>query len=227
MMQGIFNLCIVLYVFCCSFTAQATEELTVAVASSLYEEMLQKSQDFEKKHAVHIRLISGSTGRLYNQIQQGAPFDVFIAADEIRPNLLLQQNKAMAKYTAGKGYLGLMIGDQLVSELKRLTQANIKRIAIANPEVAPFGLAAKKLLQQQGLWDILEPKFVYAQNALQSKMLVTKGLVDAAFIPVAPTQPCIATLNYIGVLLVDKSLAKLWLEGMRYKQDRVLALQLP
>ncbi len=193
---------------------QATETLTIAVASSLYIQMQQKAKSFEKEHDVRIRLITGSTGRLYNQIKQGAKFDVFIAADQVRPDLLLKQGIALSKSNTGKGYLGLMLDGKLVSKLTGLNNPNIQHIAIANPNTAPFGLAAKTTLQQQGLWKLLKPKFVYAQNALQSRMLVEKGLVDAGFIPVTVNQPSIAIITYYTVLLADKKVAHSWLTSI-------------
>ena len=176
--------------------------------------MQQQVKIFEKSHDASIRLVAGSTGRLYNQIQQGAPFDAFIAADAIHPDLLLKQGKAISEYAVGNGYLGLMLGKELVGDLSGLMQPNIKHIAIANPDVAPFGLAAKKSLEEQKVWETLKPKFVYAQNALQSAMMVQKGLVDAGFIPVRENQAVIAVITYHGVLLTNNSLAKSWLKSI-------------
>lgn len=176
--------------------------------------MQKKSKVFEQAHDVKVRLIAGSTGRLYHQIQQGAPFDVFVAADDVRPAALLKQGKAIATYTAGKGYLGLIVHGVLVKDLTMLKDSNIQHIAIANPDVAPFGLATKKMLQEHGLWEVLKPKFVYAQNALQTKILVQKGLVDAAFVPISSQHMSVAKLTYRSVLLKDKPLARLWLQNI-------------
>ncbi|MDQ6953898.1 MAG: molybdate ABC transporter substrate-binding protein [Mariprofundaceae bacterium] len=182
---------------------QATENLTIVVASSLYLDMQQQAKSFEEKHNVRIRLISGSTGRLYNQIMQGAPFDVFIAADNVRPALLLKQGRALSQHIVGQGYLGLMVGKHWVSNPALLNKPDIQHIAIANPDVAPFGMAAKKVLKQQGLWKILKPKFIYTQNALQAQMLVQQGLVDAGFIPVTKDKKNIASIPYVAVMLTN------------------------
>jgi len=212
-----------LWLIACFFPvfSYAQESITVAVASSLYAQMQAQAQSYEKEHDVKIRLVSGSTGRLYNQITQGAPFDVFIAADDIRPNLLLKQGKAIATHAAGQGYLGLIVHGKLVSKLVQLTNPDIQHIAIANPDVAPFGLATKEILQKQGLWELLKPKFIYAQNALQTQMLVEKGLVDAGFVPVASHQTSMVVIAYHSVLLTDKMLARSWLKSMT-PQDMVL-----
>lgn len=191
---------------------QAKETLTIAVASSLYLAMQAKVAVFEQGHDVTVRLISGSTGRLYNQILRGAPFDLFIAADEVRPSLLLQQGRAIASFAVGEGYLGLKCGGQIVTDLARLKHSDIRHISLANPDVAPFGQVTKRLLQQSGLWLPLKVKFVYAQNALQSSMLVQKGLVDAGFVPLESIQQSIAVIPYIGVLLEENTLARSWLK---------------
>jgi len=201
----------------------AQESMTIAVASSVYATMQQRVKTFEQTHHVRVRLISGSTGRLYHQIMQGAPFDVFIAADTLRPHLLLQQGKSIAQYDVGQGHLGIKYGQQWLSSPKQLLDSNIQHIGIANPEVAPFGLASKQVLQQQGLWTILKPKFVYMQNALQAAMLVEQGLVDAAFVPVTPAQPSMAVIPYIAVLLTKNSLAQMWLDGFQVKANMQLA----
>jgi len=205
----------------------ATETLTVAVASSLYPTMQQQAKTFEKEHDVTVRLVSGSTGRLYNQIVQGAPFDVFIAADAERPALLVKQGKALAHHQLGQGYLGMMVGNHLFADPARLTDSSIRHIAIANPDVAPFGKVSREVLQQQGLWRALKHKFVYAQNAMQAKMMVNKGLVDAGFVPVMSDEPSIAVIQYHSILLTDDSLARLWLANVAIPTSNQLALRKP
>jgi len=192
----------------CGSFSYAAETLTVAVASSLYPVMQEQVKVFEKEHHVTVRLVPGSTGRLYNQIEQGAPFDLFIAADKERPAMLAKQGKAVAILPAGHGYLGIMVGKQVVAELGDLTNPSIHHIAIANPDVAPFGRVARTMLQKRGLWDELQHKFVYAQNAMQAAMMVDKGLVDAGLIPVSSGEFVVATISYVGVLLTDKLQAR-------------------
>jgi len=209
-----------------SVSAHAQETITVAVASSLFPVMQQQSAAFEKTHNVTIRLVSGSTGRLYNQIVQGAPFDVFIAADDKRPALLASQGKSVSQYTVGQGYLGIKAGKRFLTA-QQLTDASIRHIAIANPDVAPFGQATKVILQKQGLWSVLKHKFVYAQNAMQAAMMVDKGLVDAGFVPVSASDSSIAVIHYVGVLLADKKLARTWLDSIESRQNTQLAVRNP
>jgi len=194
--------------------AYAAETLTVAVASSLYPAMQKQAESFEKKHDVTVRLISGSTGRLYNQIMQGAPFDVFIAADKERAEGLLKQGKSVEIVSVGQGYLGVMVGKKLVTNLKQLSSPSIRHIVIANPDVAPFGQASKRVLQQQGLWRPLKHKFVYAQNAMQASMMVNKGLVDAGLVALSSPLHAIAVIPYRAVMLSDGVMAREWLSSM-------------
>jgi len=217
--QGIFSSCAILLMSLSlgGFSASAQETITVAVASSLYPMMQEQTAAFEKQHHVSIRLVPGSTGRLYNQIIQGAPFDLFIAADKERPALLASQGKAISQRNVAQGYLGVMIGNQFVVDPERLINPSIRHIAIANPDVAPFGAASKTVLQKQGIWSELQPKFVYAQNAMQAAMMVNKGLVDAALIPISSEQPFMAIIPYIGVLLTSKQLANSFLQDIEQR----------
>ncbi|MDX8414028.1 MAG: molybdate ABC transporter substrate-binding protein [Mariprofundales bacterium] len=194
--------------------AAQAETITVAVASSLYSVMQQRVQLFEDQHSVTVHLVAGSTGRLYNQIMQGAPFDLLIAADARRPALLAQQGIALLRRTVGHGHLGIVIGERVVGDLNMLTAPAIHHIVIANPAVAPFGLTAKALLLQHGLWKPLQSKLVYAQSALQARMMVDQAVVDAGLVPVAADQPSLTTIPYIGVLLTDRPLAREWLRQL-------------
>lgn len=186
----------------CPSLVAAQEQITVAVASSYYAKAQQIKAQFEASHDVEVRLIAGSTGRLYNQIQQGAPFDIFIAADKQRPALLKKTNQVIAY-----GYVGLQVGKQFTQNLQQLTQAPIKKIVIANPEVAPFGKAVQHVLVQAGLWQALLPKLVYAQNAMQAAMMVEQGLTDAGFVP-ANKANGLAEVPYVAVLLSNNMAAQ-------------------
>jgi len=207
--------------------AYAQETITVAVASSLYPMMQEQTAEFEQQHHVTIRLVPGSTGRLYNQIIQGAPFDLFIAADSDRPALLAKQGRVVELYTLGHGYVGLLAGNRVLEDMASLTNPAIRHIVIANPNVAPFGRASKAALKQHGLWTRLQPKFVYAQNAMQAAMMVNKGLVDAGFIPVAFKHGAVAEIDYTAVVLVDRPMAHQWLKSVVFPQPEQLVLRKP
>ncbi|GAV21134.1 molybdate transport system substrate-binding protein [Mariprofundus micogutta] len=202
----------------------AEETITVAVASSLYPAMKGQAARFEKEHAVQVRLISGSTGRLYNQIVQGAPFDLFIAADDIRPARLIEQGRVFAEGGAGLGYLGVKSRGNGLPGLEQLTISAVQRIVLPNPDVAPFGQAAKEALKQQGLWEVLSPKFVYAQNAMQASLMVDQGLVDAGFVPVTLSESAIASISYRAVMLTERAAARQLLKYVTAKEIEIPSL---
>ena len=189
--------------------------------------MQEQAAAFEKQHHVTIRLVPGSTGRLYNQIIQGAPFDLFIAADSDRPALLAKQGRVVELYKLGHGYVGLLAGNKVLEDMALLTNPAIRHIVIANPNVAPFGRASKEVLIQHGFWSQLQSKFVYAQNAMQAAMMVNKGLVDAGFIPVAFKHGAVAEIDYTGVVLVDRPMAHQWLKSVVFPQPELLVLRKP
>jgi len=218
-------LCLILSLF--SVAAHAQNTITVAVASSLYPAMQHQARAFEKNHHVTIRLVPGSTGRLYNQITQGAPFDIFIAADQKRPAMLASHGKAVAQFEVGQGYLGVMLGKRVIADPEQLTALSIRHIAIANPNVAPFGQVTEMVLRQRGLWRALKHKFVYAANAMQALVLVKKGLVDAGFVPVGSNDVSLAVIHYQGVLLADQAMARLWLKSIAVPQKTHSALRKP
>ncbi len=188
-------------------SSQAREAWTVAVASSLYPS-LQARISHEPEHG-KIRLIPGSSGRLYNQILQGAPFDLFIAAGTRYPRLLRARSHAQRRIA--QGCIGLRIGNDFVNEPQRLIDHRIRHIAIANPDVAPFGQLARRLLRQADLWTPLRSRLVYARNALQARMMIDRGLVDAAWVAGAPEGFCLGRLEYIAVLLRDVPGLRQWM----------------
>jgi len=192
----------------CSSLVSAQESITVAVASSYYAKVKAYAAQFEAKHDVAVRLVLGSTGRLYNQIKQAAPFDIWIAAGSQHIDLD-KPHKAM-----GYAYLGVQMGDAFTIDLQQLNQTYIQKIAIANLQTAPFGAAAKQVLEKQGMWQALKPRLVYAQNAMQASMMVNQGLVDAAFVPVQAEQDSIARIPYTAFILIQSESSQAFFDGL-------------
>ena len=165
------------------------ETLNVAVASNFTHTLKRLSVDFSQRTGHQLRISSASTGKLYTQIQHGAPFDVFLAADEKHPELLVQQNKAdpdsAIVYATGRLMLmsnidptGFANGDcQAV-----LTSARLKRLSIANPRTAPYGLAAKQVLQKLELWQRVQPLLVRGENIAQTLQFVSTMNAEAGFV---------------------------------------------
>jgi len=161
------------------------DNLNVAVASNFAHTMKILAEDFESKTTHQLRISSASTGKLYTQINHGAPFDVFLAADEARPDLLIAANKASADQSRvyAKGKL------VLVSNIKPeknctdiLDNTNLKRLAIANPKTAPYGAAARQALKKLQHWDSTKNKLVMGENIAQTLQFVSTGSANAGFI---------------------------------------------
>lgn len=165
-------------------SAQA-ETLNVAVASNFVHTLKLLSADFKKQTGHQLRISSASTGKLYTQIQHGAPFDVFLAADEERPDLLLSQSKAdkATAYVYAKGQIVLMSNiTSGVSCQEVLSSSDLKRLSIANPKTAPYGVAAKQVMVELDLWSQLQPRLVKGENIAQTLQFVSTKNAQAGFI---------------------------------------------
>jgi molybdate transport system substrate-binding protein len=178
----IFCYAIVLTVFCP--TAQAADAV-VAVAANFVPVLQRLAPDFEASSGDRLRIIPGSTGKLYAQIRQGAPFDVFLAADRRRPQRLEQDGLTVAgsRFTYAIGRLVLWGRAKAVqSGLKVLLSDDIHRIAIAEPEVAPYGHAAYEALRKAGLWQRLQSKLIRGESISQAFHFVASGNADVGLV---------------------------------------------
>ena len=168
--------------FILSTVCQA-ERLHVAVASNFITVMQQLTAAFKSNTGHDLILSTGSTGQLYAQIKQGAPFDVFMAADVSRPQLLIDQGLATQLHIYARGQLALLLNQQPDFNCQSaLTSSKLKYLAIANPDLAPYGLAAKQYLQNSQLWPALSEQIVMGENVSQTMHMVvsknaTAGLV--------------------------------------------------
>lgn len=161
--------------------------LTIAVTSNALGPIKKVAEGFEKDHATRIRIVSGSTGKLFTQITQGAPFDVFIAADVLRPRLLEERGliKKGSRFTYARGVLviwsngkkGLVAKD---FDLKILKDSKVRRIAIANPDIAPYGKAALEALNTVGFLEEIREKFIYGENVSHAFNFARTGNADLA-----------------------------------------------
>jgi molybdate transport system substrate-binding protein len=160
--------------------AAAAEPLTIAVASNFARPAAAIAERFEKETGRPVRLTTGSTGQLYAQIVHGAPFDVFLAADAERPRRLEASGQGVAgtRFSYAAGSLVLWSRDpELAGRDCRaaLDALGNKRLAIANPDTAPYGLAARQFLEAAGLWDAVSPRIVYGENIAQTLHFVVSG----------------------------------------------------
>ncbi|WP_087506177.1 molybdate ABC transporter substrate-binding protein [Neiella marina] len=169
-------------------TAQSGE-VRVAVASNFYRPMQALANDFEQRSGHQVSLSAGSTGKLYAQIINGAPFDVFVAADQARPQALIEQDLATADslMTVAIGQLALWSADAKLITGQQQLQPNstIKRLAIANPKSAPYGAAAIAVMEQLGVAQYWLPRLVQGQNISHTYQYVSSGNATAGFVAVS------------------------------------------
>jgi len=161
------------------------ETLYVAVASNFVYTLKLLSADFKKQTGHQLRISSASTGKLYTQIQHGAPFDVFMAADEARPDLLVSAADAVdsSAYVYAKGQIVLMSNISNGGACKDvLLSSDLKRLSIANPKTAPYGLAAKQVMEKLGVWQQLRPRLVKGENVAQTLQFVSTKNAQAGFV---------------------------------------------
>ena len=178
----------------CRRTKNQTQEITVAAASDLTDAFEEIAHEFEATNKIKVILVFGSTGMLTRQIENGAPMDLFAAANIDYINQLEQKGLIVpgtkAVYARGRIALWTTAGNPLkIESVADLTRAEVKRIAIANPDHAPYGLAAQQALQSAGIWDAVKPKLVYGDNIRQTLQYAETGNVDVAIISLSLSQP--------------------------------------
>ena len=166
---------------------QADDIVRLAVASNFVRTAQELSQDFSESTAIDVRISSGSTGKLYAQIINGAPFDVFLAADAERPRLLEERGYAVqcSRRTYATGALVLWSGDQALAgrECRDVLQSgDYRHLAIANPATAPYGAAAKMFLEKAGLWETARARAVFGENIAQTLQFVATGNATLGFV---------------------------------------------
>ena len=160
-------------------TAQA-ERLTIAVASNFRAPAEQIAAAFEQHTGHQVRISSASTGTLYAQIRNGAPFDVLLAADSVRPRLLEESGIGIRGSRQTYAIGGLVLWSRDPSHAGAdcralLDKLGTRRLAIANPRTAPYGMAAQQFLTNTGLWDRVLPQLVYGENIAQALHFVATG----------------------------------------------------
>jgi molybdate transport system substrate-binding protein len=167
----------------------SAQEITVAAAADLSTALPEIVAAYTKHIEQPVKLTFGSSGNLTNQIENGAPFDVFFSADESYPARLIEKNLAQkdSLYRYAVGRLVLWIPNELPLDLQKLgmqalLDPSIKKIAIANPLHAPYGRAAESALKKLGVYDQIAPKLVLGENISQAAQFVESGNAQAGLI---------------------------------------------
>jgi molybdate transport system substrate-binding protein len=168
-------------------------QITVAAASDLTAAFEEIGREFEATQNIKVVFVFGSTGMLTRQIENGAPMDLFAAANVAYVNQLEQKGLIVpdtkAIYARGRITLWTTADSPLkVETVSDLTGPEIKRVAIANPDHAPYGLAAKQALESAGVWESVKPKLVYADNIRQTLQYAETGNVDVSIVALSLSQ---------------------------------------
>jgi molybdate transport system substrate-binding protein len=161
--------------------------ITVAAASDLQTVLPRLVERFERSTGVKVTSTFGASGQLAEQIKAGAPFDIFLAANEAFVRDLADHGliKADSVRPYARGSLVLAVHEQAgehVDRLDDLKKPVVKKIALANPATAPYGKAGKQALERAGLWKGLEPRIVIAASVRQALLYVQDGNAEAGLV---------------------------------------------
>jgi len=176
-----------LVVFLTACGASAPPPLTIAAAANLETVLPRLAQDFETQSGIATTVSFGATRSLGQQIENGAPFDLFLSADTAEIDRLIEQRRITptSRKIYARGVLALWSPSGKHASLADLQDAQF--IAMAQPDFAPYGQAAKQALQAANLWATIEPKIVYAQNVRMARQFAQSGNADAALIALSLT----------------------------------------
>jgi molybdate transport system substrate-binding protein len=185
--------------------------ITIAAASDLKFAMDEIVAAFKTRNpGDEVNVIYGSSGKFYTQIQQGGPFDLYFSADIEFPRQLAKSGFAASEvkpYGIGRLVLWSTALDARQLTLANLTNASIRRVAIANPQHAPYGKRAEEALRSNGLWSSVEPKLVFGENIAQTAQFVQTGNAQVGLIALSlALSPELARLG--GYTLIPEHLHK-------------------
>ena len=188
-----------------SAAATATPVATVAAASTLKFALETIAADFERQTAHRLRLVFGSSGQFFTQIRQGAPFHLFMSADEDFVLRLADEDRTLDRgqlYAVGR--IGLFVPNgsplrpdgQLKDLAAALADGRLQRLAIANPAHAPYGARAREALTHAGLWPAIEPRLVIGENISQAAQFASTGSAQGGIISLSLAMaPALAALG--------------------------------
>jgi len=217
------------------------EEVRVAVASNFASAVTTLAERFEVNTGHKVILVFGSSGKHYAQIKNGAPFDAFFAADIKRPELLEKEGIALPgsrfTYATGKLILWSPVAGYVDPDGNVLKQGTFRHLAIANPKLAPYGMAAREVLQARGVWDVVKTKTVRGENIGQALQFVRSGNAELGLVAWSqvkrPGHPMTGSLWEVpqalympieqqAVLLKENATARAFLLFMKNENSRAL-----
>jgi len=189
-----------------SISFAAGTRLIAAASSNTAFALKAIAHDFEVDTGLKVVLSFGSTGKLTQQIENGAPFDLFFAADTNHIDTLRRKGLIVpdSQRLYARGVLALVVNKRSgldVKELKDILNRSIQRIAIANPDFAPYGMAAKEALMNAGIWKEVGSKLVYGENIRQALQFVQTGNLPIGIVALS-----VAEVPEVSHTLVDETL---------------------
>jgi molybdate transport system substrate-binding protein len=174
----------------CRRSPQTTKEpeIIVAAAANLTDAFPELAQEFTKQTGIKVVLSFGGTADLAKQIENGAPFDVFAAADVVHVSALAEKGLltpgTVKSYAHGSLVIWVPPGSKISLErVEDLENKAIERVAIAKPDIAPYGQAAVETLRALNIWQAIESKVVYGMNVSQVRQFVSSGNAEVGFLP--------------------------------------------
>ncbi|MCG7871319.1 MAG: molybdate ABC transporter substrate-binding protein [Candidatus Thiodiazotropha lotti] len=182
-------LTIILLTILLSVTNAAAEEVTIAIAANFTDVARILAKRFEQQTGHATRISYGSTGKLYSQIEHGAPFEVFLAADRARPQKAEKEGLAVTGsgfvYARGKLVLWSLKESLFEQGERYLNEGDFHHLALANPKTAPYGLAAQQVMQHLGILERTRPRLVRGDSIAQTFQFVATGNAEAGFVALA------------------------------------------
>ncbi len=161
-------------------------EVRAAVASNFAAPMEKIAALFQKESGHEVKVSLGSSGKFYAEIKSGAPFDVFLSADEATPKRLVQEGLAVGGsrfvYASGKLVLWSVQSGLVDANGAVLNKGNFNRLAIADPRLAPYGMAAKETLTKLTMWNAIQGKLVKGENITQTYQFVATENAELGFV---------------------------------------------
>jgi molybdate transport system substrate-binding protein len=178
---------LVLFILILAVCASA-QELKVAAAADLDVALKKVAATFQKQTGIQLQVTYGSSGQFFTEIRNGASFDIFLSADRSYPETLEslgKTDKGSTIYALGK--LVLWVSNQVTAnpspDLNILSSGSVNKIAIANPEHAPYGRAAVAAMDHYNVYTKVKPKLMVGENVSQAVQFAESGKADAALIP--------------------------------------------
>lgn len=175
---------LLLLIYALSGCEKPSGKITVAAAANVQYVMADLKKEFEKQYGKEIQIVVSSSGKLTSQIREGAPFDVFVSADTKYPQEIFEQGGSSEKprvYALGTLVLWSMKISKDTLKPEFLVNDQVKKIAVPNPRLAPYGEAAIQVLEKLNLKNQLQKKLVYGESISQTAQYITTGSAEAGF----------------------------------------------